>query len=78
MRKVQLLAWEFTNSTSQDEIEPALNEVKFKLKNNQSSYIYTDTCCCFKKVYKQCFPGAPIKLDLLQLELYQIKYLEKL
>ena len=59
-----VVAWELTNSTSQDEIEPVLNEVKFKLKNNPISYIYTDTCCGFKKVYEQCLPGVPIKLDL--------------
>ena len=59
-----VVAWELTNSISQDEIEPELNEVKFKLKNNQISYIYTDTCCGFKKVYEQCFPGVSIKLDL--------------
>ena len=59
-----VVAWELTNSTSQDKIEPVLNEVKFKLKNNQISYIYSDTCCGFKKVYEQCFPGVPIKLDL--------------
>ena len=59
-----VVAWELTNSTSQDEIEPVLNEVKFKLKNNQISYIYTGTCCGFKTVYEQCFPGVPIKLDL--------------
>ena len=56
--------WELTNSTLQDEIEPVLNEVKFNLKNNQFSYIYTDICCAFKKVYEQCFSGVPIKLDL--------------
>ena len=56
--------WELTNSTLQDEIEPVLNEVKFNLKNNQFSYIYTDTCYAFKKVYEQCFSGVPIKLDL--------------
>ena len=60
-----VVAQELTNSTSQDEIEPVLNEVKFKLKNNHISYIYTDTCCGFKKVYEQCFPGVSIKLDLL-------------
>ena len=59
-----IVAWELTNSTSQDEIEPVLNEVKFKLKNNQSSYIFTDTRWGFKKVYEQCFLGVPIKLDL--------------
>ena len=58
------IAWELANSTSQDEIEPVLNEVKFKLKNNPINYIYTDTCCGFKKVYEQSFPGVPIKLDL--------------
>ena len=51
-------------STLQDEIESVLNEVKFKLNNNPISYIYTDTCCGFKKVYEQFFPGVPIKLDL--------------
>ena len=59
-----VVAWELTNSTSQDEIEPVLDEVKFKLKNNSINYIYTDTCCGFKKVYEQCFPGVLIKLDL--------------
>ena len=50
--------------TSQDKIEPVLNDVKFKLKNNQITYIYTDTCCSFSNVYKQCFPRVSIKLDL--------------
>ena len=59
-----VVAWELTNSTSLDEIEPVLNGIELKLKNNQISYIYTDTCCGFKKVYEQCFPGVPIKLDL--------------
>ena len=45
-------------------MESVLNELKFKLKNIQISYIYIDTCCGFKKVYEQCFPGVPIKLDL--------------
>ena len=59
-----VVAWELTNSTLQDEIQPVLKEFKFKLKNNQISYIYTDTCCGFKKVYEQCFPVVSIKLDL--------------
>ena len=48
-----VVAWELTNSTSQDEIETVLNDVKFKLKNSQISYIYTVTCCGFKKVSQE-------------------------
>ena len=56
--------WESTDFTSQDKIEPVLNDVKFKLKNNEITYINTDTCCSFSNVYKQCFPRVSIKLDL--------------
>ena len=38
-----VVSWKLTDFTSQDIIEPVLNDVKFKLKNNQISYIYTDT-----------------------------------
>ena len=38
-----VVSWKLTGFTSQDIIEPVLNDVKFKLKNNQISYIYTDT-----------------------------------
>ena len=48
-----VVAWELTNSTSQDEIETVLNDVKFKLKNSQISYIYTVKCCGFKKVSQE-------------------------
>ena len=54
-----VVAWELTNSTSQDEIKPVLNEVKFKLKNNQISYIYTDTCLLrFQKGLRAMFPRS--------------------
>ena len=48
-----VVAWELTNSTSQDEIETVLNDVNFKLKNSQISYIYTVTCRGFKKVSQE-------------------------
>ena len=59
-----VVSWKLTDFTSQDIIEPVLNDVKFKLKNNQISYIYTDTRCSFNKVYEQCFSRVSIKLDL--------------
>ena len=37
-----VVAWEMTNSTLQDKIEPPVTKVKFKLKNNQISYIFID------------------------------------
>ena len=42
-----VVSWESTDFTSQDKVEPALNDVKFKLKNNQITYIYADTRCTF-------------------------------
>ena len=38
-----VVSWELTHFTLQDKTEPVLIDVKFKLKNNQISYIYTDT-----------------------------------
>ena len=34
-----VVSWESTDFTSQDKIEPVLNDDKFKLKNNQITYI---------------------------------------
>ena len=59
-----VVSWESTDFTSQDKVEPALNDVKFKLKKNQITYIYADTRCTFSNVYDQCFPRVSIKLDL--------------
>ena len=59
-----VVSWELTDFTSQDKIEPVLNDDKFKLKNNQITYIETDTRCSFSNVYKQCFTRVSIKLDL--------------
>ena len=59
-----VVSWESTDFISQDKIEPVLNDVKFKLKNNQITYIYTDACCSFSNVYEQYFPRVSITLDL--------------
>ena len=59
-----VVSWESTDFISQDKIEPVLNDVKFKLKNNQITYIYTDTGCSFSNVYEQYFPRVSIRLDL--------------
>ena len=59
-----VVSWELTDFTSQDKIEPVLNDDKFKLKNNQITYIETDTRCSFSNVYEQCFTRVPINLDL--------------
>ena len=50
-----VVSWESTDFFSQDKIEPVLNDVKFKLKNNQITYIYTDTRCSFSNVYEQYY-----------------------
>ena len=36
-----VVSWELTDFTSQDKSEPVLYDVKFKLKDNQITYIYT-------------------------------------
>ena len=59
-----VVLWELINFTSQDKIQPVLNDVKFKLKNKQISYIYNDAHCNFSNVYEQCFPRVSIKLNL--------------
>ena len=50
-----VVTWESTDFNSQDKIEPVLNDVKFKLKNNQITYICTDTRCSFSNVYDDIF-----------------------
>ena len=62
--EITVVSWELIDFTSQDKMEPVLNDAKFKLNKNQISDIYTDTCCCFKNVYEQCFSRVSIKLDL--------------
>ena len=59
-----VVSWESTDFNSQDKIEPVFNDGKFKLKNNQITYIQTDTRCSFSNVYEQCFTRVSIKLDL--------------
>ena len=59
-----IVEWKLTKTTSQDEIEPLLVNLKNRGSGTKVAYIFTDTCCHAKRVYEEIFPNAEIKLDL--------------
>lgn len=63
----QVLAWEFTASTSIDEVTPLLKSLQYHLENSwlPSRTVFVDNCCQLRNKIKDIFGSATlVKLDM--------------